>query len=289
MATTFHVTNFKNKTIDWLTGINATATPFGYVVPYNGTQPADPSVTPGGTAEFASYSSGPALNTKMSAAGGGISQLATYCAPTTPANALSVTSITFARLYTTGGVVVVDVTASVTGGGGGIILDSMTSSAGVGNTVQAFSWKLPIDNGATLELSTSLMNRLVDLWCGGATVVPELGKNTNGASALKLYSGSAPATADAAATGTLLATISFGSTNIWNTATGGSASLASTPSALASATGTVGYARLVKTYGTTTYTLQGSCGTTGTDFIVDTVALTSGVTTVTLIEATISI
>jgi hypothetical protein len=289
MATTFHVVNFKNKTLDMLTGVSASTTPIGYVVPYNGVQPADPSVAPAGTAEFASYSYGPNLNTRMAASGGGISQLSAYTQPTTPAQAASVATLTFARIYTTGGVAILDCPASTTGGGGSIILDSLTSSAGVGNVVQAFSLKMPINNGGTLMLSASLMDRLVDIWGGGSSVVPQMGVNTNGAVGLYLYSGAAPATADAPATGSLLATISFGGTNTWNAASGGGASLAATPSATASGTGTVGYARLIKTYGANTFTIQGSVGTTATDFVINTTALTSGVTTVTLTEATISL
>jgi hypothetical protein len=288
MATTFHVTNFKNKTIDWLTGINSSVTPLAYVVPYNGVQPADPSVVPAGTAEFSSYSYGPNMNTKLSAAGAGISQLATYVPPTTPSQAAAVSTLTFARIYTTGGVAVVDVDVSLSGGGGALILDSLTSTVAVGNTVRAFSFKIPFTSG-TIALSASLANRLVDMWCGASSTIPQLGINTNGASNLLLYSGAAPATADAPATGTLLATIGIGASNIWAAASGGAAALAATPSALASGTGTAGYARLVKTYGAVTYTLQGSVGTAATDFVVDTVTLTSGVTTVTLTQATISL
>lgn len=289
MATTFHVVNFKNKTLDMLTGVTATATPIYYVNPYNGVQAADPSVTPAGTFEFAAPTSGPNLNTKMSAAGGGISQLATYVQPTTPASALSVSALTTARLFTSGSAALIDVVASLSGGGGGIILDSLTSSAGVGNTVQAFSLKFPFNNGGTLSMSASLVDRMVDLWGGAATVVPEMGKNTNGACALLIYSGTAPATADAPATGSLLASISVGSTNAWNAASGGACSLAATLSATASGTGTAGYARLVKNYGALTYTIQGSVGTAATDFTINTTALTSGVTTVSLTEATITL
>lgn len=289
MATTFHVVNFKNATINMLTGVLATPTPIYYVNPYNGVQTADPSVAPAGTFEFASATSGPNFNTKLSASGGGISQLATYVAPTTPANALSTASITTARLFTSASAALIDVVASTSGGGGGIILDSLTGTAGIGNIVQAFSLKWPFNNGGTLSMSASLVDRMVDVWTGANATVPQLGINTNGASALYLYVGSAPATADAPATGALLATISIGGTNAWNAASGGAASLAATLSATASGTGTVGYARLVKTYGTAVYTVQGSCGTAATDFVINTTALTSGVTTVQLTEATISL
>lgn len=289
MATTFHTVNFKNKTIDMLTGVTASATPIYYVNPYNGAQAADPSLAPAGSFEFAAPTSGPNLNTKLSAAGGGIATLATNVPPTTPANALSTAAITTARLYTSSSAALIDVVASTTGGGGGMILDSLTASAGIGSIVQAFSLSLPFNNGGTLSMSASLVDRLVDLWTGASSVVTELGKNTNGASALLIYSGSAPATADAPATGSLLATISFGGTNIWNAASGGAASLAATVSALASGTGTAGYGRLIKTYGTNVYTLQGSIGTAATDFVINTTALTAATTTVSLTECTISI
>lgn len=289
MAITFHVANFKNKTLDMLTGVTATATPIYYVNPYNGAQVADPSIAPAGAYEFAAATSGPNLNTSMSAAGGGISQLARKVPPTTPANALSTASITTCRLYTSASLPLIDVVASTVGGGGEIILDSLTAAAGIGSRVDAFSLKLPFNNGGTLSMSASLVNRMIDLWCGGASVVPEMGKNTNGACALYIYSGAAPATADTDATGSLLATISLGSTNAWNAASGGACSLAASLSATASGTGTAGYARLVKTYGAIQYTIQGSVGTAGTDFTIDTTSLTSGVTSVSLTEATITL
>ncbi len=289
MATTFHVVNFKNKTLDMLTGVTATATPIYYVNPYNGAQVADPSVAPVGAFEFAAATSGPNLNTSLSASGGGISQLARNVPPTTPANALSTASITTCRLFTSASAALIDVVASLTGGGGGMILDSLTAAAGVGSLVQGFSLKFPFNNGGTLSMSASLVDRMVDLWCGGSSVVPEMGKNTNGACSLQIWTGSAPATADAPATGSLLATISVGGTNAWNAASGGASSLAASLSATASGTGTAGYARLVKTYGANTYVIQGSVGTAATDFTINTTALTAGVTTVTLTEATITL
>jgi hypothetical protein len=66
-------------------------------------------------------------------------------------------------------------------------------------------------------------------------------------------------------------------------ATGGSASLVSSLSVNASATGTAGYVRMVKG----TYVLQGSVGTVATDFLLNAVDLVSG-NSVSLIEATIA-
>lgn len=289
MATTFHVVNFKNKTIDLLTGISSSATPIFYVNPYNGAQAADPSAAPAGAFEFAAATSGPNLNTQMSSSGGGISQLATPKGPTTPANALSTSSITTARLFTTSSAALIDVVASTSGGGGGIILDSLNANAGVGSIVQAFSLKLPLNNGGTFSMNAALVDRLVDLWGGAASQTPLMGINTSGTSAFQVWTGSAPASADLPATGTLLLTTNLGGTNIWAAASGGAAALASNPASTAVGTGTAGYARLTKTFGNFTFIMQGSVGTAATDFVISTTALTSGVTSVSLNEATISI
>ena len=288
MATTYHVVNFKNKCIDLLTGISASPTPFTFVNPYNGAQAADPSFAPVGAFEFAASTSGPGLSGQMSASGGGISQLAAARSPTTASLALSTASITTCRLFNSA-TALVDVVASVAGGGGGIILDSLNANAGVGSIVQAFSWKLPLNNGGTFSMNAALVDRMVDLWTGANATCPEMGKNTNGACAFQIWSGSAPASADLPATGTLLLTTNLGGTNIWNAASGGAASLASNPASTALATNTAGYARLTKTYGAFTFIMQGSVGTAATDFVVSTTALTAGVTSVSLNEATISL
>jgi hypothetical protein len=204
MATTFHTVNFKNKTIDMLTGITAATTPIGFVNAYNGVQAADPSAVPAGAFVFAAATSGPNLNTQMSFSGQGVSQLATPRGPTTPANALTTSTITTARIFTTASAAIIDVVATLGGGGGGIILDTLNAVAGVGYTVTAFSLKLPLNNGGTLSMNAPLVDRLVDLWGGASSTVPEMGKNTNGQCLFQVYTGAAPASADLPATGTLL-------------------------------------------------------------------------------------
>jgi hypothetical protein len=291
MATTFHVTNFKNKTLDLLTGVNTSVTPIGFVVPYNGAQPADPSATPAGTASFSAITSGPNLSGDLSAAGGGISQLAGVVAPVTPANGVAVASLTFARIYTTTSLPLIDAPVSLAGGGGEVTLSSLTSVVSVGMNVDGFSLKMPMDLG-TLFLSASLANRLVDMWCGGSSTSPNMGNVTGGACALTLYSGSPPASADAPASGTVLATFSMTSTNLWAAAVGGASGLNGTgPSVTASGTGTATYFRMVKTNSTSTFTLQGTVGTVSgaSDMLISTTALTSGVTSVQITDTTISI
>lgn len=289
MATTFATVAFKNQTINMLTGVTASPIPLGAVVPYNGSQAADPSSVISGSVVFSSYGSAPNISTHMSAAGGGISQLTNSRQPVTPASALTVSALTFARIYNTSGQACIDASVSAAGGGGSVILDSIDSVAGVGVIVQAFSLKLPLNNGGSLSMNAALVDRLVDLWCGNATVVPEMGKNTNGQCLFRVYSGAAPTSADLPPTGTLLLSTALGGTNIWATASGGSSALVSNPASTALATGTAGYARLVKSYGALTYIIQGSVGTAATDFVISTVDLTSGVTSVALNEATISI
>lgn len=298
MPTTFHTTNFKNKTIDWLTGVNASNTPIGPIIPYYAaSQPADPSVTfvtAGATGCFteAEYGSAPSVAGHMSAASGGVTQLANNRAPVNATNADTVGStMTFARIYTTAGLPLID--CSYATSGAGVNGSSQLSSAGVGVTLTGFAFKLPADNGGTLKLNASLINRLVDLWMGiQTTAVPYMGITTSGPCSLMLYSGSAPASADAAATGNLVANIPLDGTNIWAAASGGAAALTGAPrSALGLTADTIGYARLVKNYtGGQVFVIQGSVATTPTssDFLLNN--LTPGIGgTVQLNEATISI
>lgn len=289
MATTFHVVNFKNKLLDLFTGVSGATTPFGFVGFFNGTQPADPSVTPTGAAEFASIAACPNVAGRMGSSAGGISTLAAATAPTTPASAAGVAAITFARLYNTAQAPLIDMSATLAGGGGGAIIDALTSVAGVGSVLLALGFKIPASLG-TIILSASLEDRLVDMWAGGSTTPPSMGSTTGGSSTLSLYSGSAPASADVAPTGTLLATFNMTGTNLWAAASGGSAGLnGAGPTVTAVGTGTAAYFRMVKNNGVFVFTLQGSVGTASSDMLVNTTALTSGVTSVQITDATISI
>ena len=261
-----------------------------YVQAWNGAQPGDPSATPVGSAEFASIANAPTVLGKMSAAGGGVTQLGSPASPNTPAGAAALSGITFVRVYDGSSLPLIDTTASLAGGGGGAILDSLTSNAGVGNVLQAFSLKMP-NALNTLMLSQSLADRLVDVWANSGNTAPQMGINTGGGSTITLYGGTVPSSADAAA-GTALATYSMGATNLWGAAAGGAVSLAAAgPTATASATGTATYFRMVKTLGAFTFTFQGTVGTVSgaSDMILNTVALTSGVTSVQITDFTISI
>jgi hypothetical protein len=287
MPTTFSTTQ-KNNIIGWLAGSTtpAIAQATYYAVPYNGVQPADPLTTPAGSAAFSSYSVGIQLGTYMSFAGGSISQLSANRG----ANASSsVSALSFARIYGSTGTALMDTPVSLSGGGGGLILDNLSSTAGVALNCTGFSIKFPKTNGGTLFLNQALSDRLVDNMTALSTTPPQFGINTAGASSISIYSGTPPADADSPATGTLLATWTIGSTQVFNTPAGGSASLTGAlTSAAAAATGTATYARWTKTNGSATFVIQGSVGTSGADFLINTTSIVSG-NTYTITDATLSI
>jgi hypothetical protein len=91
---------------------------------------------------------------------------------------------------------------------------------------------------------------------------------------IKIYTGTQPSL-DAALTGVLLVTLTFGAT-----AFGASSSAVATANAVASGTagntGTAGYFALCESGGAIVMT--GTCGTSGCDINMSTVAITSGVT-----------
>lgn len=106
---------------------------------------------------------------------------------------------------------------------------------------------------------------------------------------IRIYSGTPPADADAAVTGTLLCTISIASggtgINMAAAATGGVLTKAAgeTWSGVNAATGTATYYRHVQAgdtgvSSTTERRIQGTVGTVGTDLELNSVSLTSGAT-----------
>lgn len=105
-------------------------------------------------------------------------------------------------------------------------------------------------------------------------------ESTIGTSAkLRIYSGSAPANAAAAATGTLLVEMTLPS-DWMNAASSTSKTKLGTWSGTAAATGTSGYFRIVDSGGTNTG-IQGTVGMSGTDMILDNSSIaTSQVVTV---------
>lgn len=91
---------------------------------------------------------------------------------------------------------------------------------------------------------------------------------------IRLYSGSQPASAESAATGTLLATFTLNDPA--GTVAAGVLTLDVDPgiSTTAVATGTAGWFRATDSAGTTVF--DGSAGTSGADLILNTTAISSG-------------
>lgn len=98
---------------------------------------------------------------------------------------------------------------------------------------------------------------------------------------IKIYSGSAPATVETSASGTLLSSgLAFSNTSFPTAVDGGSNGLATaTANAISSDTsaansGTAGYFRATNAAGTAV--LQGACGTSSADMIMNTTTITAG-------------
>lgn len=103
---------------------------------------------------------------------------------------------------------------------------------------------------------------------------------TGGAGTLKIFTGSAPATTLTADSGTLLSTLTLSSTAFPASTNATSNGLATatanaiTADTSAAATGTAGYFR-AKTNGGVVL-VQGTCGTSAADFIMNTTSITAG-------------
>jgi hypothetical protein len=282
MATTFHITNWRNKFLNNLTGNGGSAATIYYLQLFNGVQPYDPSVTPVGAQVYSSIAGGIPLASAFTASGGGISQLNAQKAQN--ANS-TVNGITFGRLYDSSQTPLIDAAVGV--GSGPIQISSLNAVVGNAVTLTALSLKIPYTNGGTLLFSQALQDRLMDMWTGNSATIPGLGYSSE----IDIYSGAAPATADAPATGTLLASFIIPSSpNLWAAAANACAVLASNPTVTAIGNGTAGYFRWYKTVGGIVMTVQGSVGLqgSGSDFVLSVTSLTSGVTPVSLTEATLS-
>lgn len=274
MPTTF-APAYKNKLIDSLTGRASTTNVLRYIRPYDGAQPADPTATPVGVSAYTAVTSAIDVNGIMSNAGVGVTQLA---APKAASANTTTGTLTFARIYDAAQVAMVDCTVGLSGSVG-VILDLAAASSGANLTATGFTYKIPQSLG-TVFLNTDLVNALAQAMFVTAANVALCTSTT-----MIMYSGTAPASADAPLSGnTALVTFTFGATSPWTTAVAGSATMTPNLQAVASATGTGTFVRIVKG----SLVLQGTAGTTATDFLFDTVAITSG-NTITFNEATISL
>ncbi|GGR51925.1 hypothetical protein [Streptomyces roseolus] len=131
-----------------------------------------------------------------------------------------------------------------------------------------------------VRLSASLANSL-------ANAVDDAVNAGTGAGTIKIYTGSQPATADTAASGTLLATFTL-SDPAFGAAASGTITLNGVPlTVAAAATGTAGWFRMESNGGATVTVLDGSVGTSGQQINLNTTSITSGVN-VTITSGTIT-
>lgn len=109
----------------------------------------------------------------------------------------------------------------------------------------------------------------------------------SGAATLEVRTGSQPANADTAASGTLLVTLTLNDPA--GTQSGGVITFDVDPAitATAVADGTAGWARLKDSTGATI--LDGSVGTSGTDFVIDSTAITTGQTVALVATSTLTL
>lgn len=94
-----------------------------------------------------------------------------------------------------------------------------------------------------------------------------------GGATFAVYTGTQPANANSAATGTKLVQYALDTLTGGAAASNGVVTISGTPvTATAIASGTAGWGRLVMG----TWTIDGTVGTTGTDFIIDSTTITNG-------------
>lgn len=122
----------------------------------------------------------------------------------------------------------------------------------------------------TIRVATAARTAALD-------VIVDLADAGAGAATIKIYTGTQPATANTAASGTLLATLTCADP-AFEAAAAGVVALDADPdlTTTAVAAGTAGWARVADSDGNTIF--DGSVGTSATDFIINATAITVGQT-----------
>lgn len=101
--------------------------------------------------------------------------------------------------------------------------------------------------------------------------------DVGGTGTLRIYSGTAPADANAALSGnTLLAQLTMAATAFGTAAAGVATAAAITQDTSADATGTAAFFRVLSGAGTPLVIMQGEAGTTGSDLNLNSVAISAG-------------
>lgn len=133
-------------------------------------------------------------------------------------------------------------------------------------------------------MATRISTEIRDLACNAVVDALDAGA---GAPTLKVYTGTQPASAEDAATGTLLATFTLDATAAFGASSSGVATLDVSPaiSAVAAATGTAGWFRAADS--TDANRIDGSVGQGSGDLSLDNTSITSG-QTVNLVSWTVT-
>lgn len=155
--------------------------------------------------------------------------------------------------------------AKLTGQGGMVTISNTASAAGAVFDASCV-FKIPLNNGGTLRINQAMASAWLESILNGTT-----GPGMASGGVFSIYSGTQPATADSAVSGTKLweATLALGN---YNLAASGSATMATAKAANAIASGTAAWARWQKGV----LVMDGSVGTTGADFIVSSISMVSG-------------
>lgn len=260
----------RNRMINIVTGFAQTnyglaSTASSSIKVYTGAAPGIENVATGTLlATYPMYSSTTSQSLLTGPSGG----VAMLLAAITMALATASGTAGYARWVDSSGTAAVEGSVGVTASGADFILDSLSITINTPTTIQAASVKLPNTIG-TVQLNSTLVDAILQMLVQNTGSAPGLGASGS----IYVYTGSAPASVESAATGTLLAQFSTG-TQGWSAAAAAVANLVSTLSVAPVATGTAGYVRWVKG----AYTIQCSVGTSGTDVIVDTTAFVVAVT-----------
>ena len=165
----------------------------------------------------------------------------------------------------------IDGTVTLTGNGGMLIVPSLSFVSGTPVNVTA-TLRCPLNNGGTLRVNEALANAILTNMIAGTSV-----SLCGSGATISVYNGTQPATADTAiTTQTLLYSYSVTSSTTFAAASGGSVNLSAAiaPVANATANGTGTWFRFQRS----SYVLDGSFGTTGTDLTGSSTTFSTGST-----------
>lgn len=136
-----------------------------------------------------------------------------------------------------------------------------------------------LDETLGLTMATNPMISMVAARAGLDAILAKLNVSTAGH--IKIFTGSEPATIETSDSGTLLSTLPLSTTAFGASVDNSDGTAKATANAItndtnAAATGVAGYFRGYDSAGTCV--IQGTCGTSGTDMILNTTSIVSGAT-----------